>query len=275
MFADGIAGSVMSLSSGIVVPAEPEGRFVHAVLLADRLSVDRAAYKEMVSATPFAFPRGRGFVVIFRYGVVVLVCLTRAEEREALAQVAPGKEMIEEERIEFVVAPDSEDGITAMNVVQVKELTAARALVMADVLAKSVALAYYEREIASVFDIIEPTAARLASTGRIPKARQELLKLVGAALLAQHRVSGRIAFAEKPDILWDHPELERFYARLEDEYEVVERGTLLHDKVEVVASVAETFTDMIDTARSTRLEILIVVLICAELAVTVITLFLR
>jgi uncharacterized Rmd1/YagE family protein len=56
---------------------------------------------------------------------------------------------------------------------------------------------------------------------------------------------------------------------------VVERGTLLHDKVEVVASAAETFTDMIDTARSTRLEILIVVLICAELAVTVVTLFLR
>jgi uncharacterized Rmd1/YagE family protein len=267
----------MSLSSGIAVPAEgaPEGRFVHAVLLADRLSVDRTAFKEMVSATPFAFPKGKGFVVIFRYGVAVLVCLTRAEEREVLAQVAPGREAIEEERIEFVVAPDSDDGITAMNVVQIKELTSARALVMADVLAKSVALAYYEREIASVFDIIEPTAATLASTGRIPKARNELLKLVGAALLAQHRVSGRIAFAEKPDILWDHPELERFYARLEDEYEVVERGTLLHDKVEVVASVAETFTDMIDTARSTRLEILIVVLICAELAVTVITLFLR
>ncbi len=249
--------------------------WAHALLLGDRLSVDRQAFGEPVSTTPFAFRAGTGFVVIFRYGVAVLVGVGQAEEKAILARVAPDKAPIEEERVEFTVAPGGDDGITAMNIVQVKELTAARALVIADVLAKSVALAYYEREIASVFDTIELAAARLASTGRIPRARHDLLKLVGSALLAQHRVSGRIAFAEKPDILWDHPELERFYARLEDEYEVVERGTLLHDKVEVVGSAAETFTDMIDTARSARLEILIVVLICAELAVGLATFFLR
>lgn len=249
-----------------------ERRWAHALLLGDRLSVDRQLFGDPVSTSPLAFRKDDGFAVIFRYGVAVLVGLTEAAEKDALARLAPGKVPIEEERVEFLVTAEAEDGITAMNIVQLRELTAARALVMADVLAKSVALAYYEREIAKVFDTIEPAAARLASTGRIPKARRDLMKLVGAALLAQHRVSGRIAFAEKPDILWDHPELERFYARLEDEYEVVERGTLLHDKVEVVASAAETFTDMIDTARSTRLEILIVLLICAELAVTLITL---
>lgn len=247
-------------------------RWAHALLLGDRLSVDRQGFGEPVSTTPFSFRKGDGFAIVFRYGVAVLVGLTDAEEREVLSQLAPGKAPIEEERVEFLVSAESDDGIAAMNIVQVRELNPARALVMADVLAKSVALAYYEREIATVFDKIEPAAARLAATGRIPKARRDLMKLVGAALLAQHRVSGRIAFAEKPDILWDHPELERFYTRLQDEYEVVERGTLLHDKVEVVARAAETFTDMIDTARSTRLEVLIVLLICAELAVTLITL---
>lgn len=252
--------------------SESPRHWAHALLLGDRLSVDRQLFGDPVSTTPFAFREGDGFAVIFRYGVAVLVGLTQAEEQDVLARLAPGKAPIEDERIEFLVVADGEDSVTALNIVQLRELTAARALVMADVLAKSVALAYYEREIAKVIDTIEPAAARLAATGRIPKARRDLMKLVGSALLAQHRVSGRIAFAEKPDILWDHPELERFYARLEDEYEVVERGTLLHDNVEVVASAAETFTDMIDTARSARLEILIVLLICAELAVTLITL---
>ena len=41
----------------------------------------------------------------------------------------------------------------------------------------------------------------------------------------------------------------------------------MNGKVEVVASAAQTFTDMMDTARSTRLEILIVVLILAELII--------
>ncbi len=98
---------------------------------------------------------------------------------------------------------------------------------------------------------------------------------MGSALLAQQRVSGRIAFAEKPDILWEHPELERLYARLEDEYEIVERGTLLNGKVGAIATAAETFTDMMDTARSTRLEILIVVLILVEVVLAVVAFFFR
>ena len=146
-------------------------------------------------------------------------------------------------------------------------------LILADILAKSVALARYEREIASVFDTIEPAASRLAVSGRLPKARKALLQLIGSALLAQHRVSGRIAFAEKPDVLWENPELGRLYARLEDEYEIIERGTLLNSKVAVVGSAAETFTDMMDTARSARLELLIVILILVEIVIAAVALF--
>lgn len=135
------------------------------------------------------------------------------------------------------------------------------------------ALARYEREIAAVFDTIEPAANTLAVSGRLPRARKALLQLIGAALLAQHRVSGRIAFAEKPDVLWENPELGRFYARLEDEYEIIERGTLLNGKVGVVGSAAETLADLIDTARSARLELLIVILILAELVIGAVALF--
>ncbi len=170
------------------------------------------------------------------------------------------------------MSPGGDEGLTASGTLQLRELTPAHALVLADVLGKSVALARYEREIALVFDTIEPAAARLAANGKIPSGRKALLKLVGSALLAQHRVSGRIAFAEKPDILWEHPELERLYARLEDEYEIVERGTLLNGKMRVIASAAETFTDMMDTARSARIELLIVILILAELVVALVAL---
>jgi uncharacterized Rmd1/YagE family protein len=180
---------------------------------------------------------------------------------------------MEEERLQLESRADQEEGIAAGGILYVKELTPAHALVIGDILAKSVALARYEREIASVFDTIEPAAADLAVKGRLPRARKDLLQLVGSALLAQHRVSGRIAFAEKPDVLWEHPELERFYARLEDEYEIIERGTLLNGKVNVIGSAAQTFTDMMDTARSTRLELLIVILIFAELIIAAVALF--
>jgi uncharacterized Rmd1/YagE family protein len=244
------------------------------VLLGDRLTIDRSGHSDVISTAPFAFRKAGGYVVVFRYGAAVLIGLSPEEEAAAIRMIAPDAKgaVVEEERVAFEVVPDAEDGPTAAGILHLKTLDPARALVMADILAKSVALARYEKEIASVFDTIEPAANTLATSGRIPKARRALLQMIGSALLAQHRVSGRIAFAEKPDILWDHTELERFYSRLEDEYEIIERGTLLNGKTAVIASAAETFTDMVDTARSTRLELLIVILILAELVIAAITL---
>lgn len=244
----------------------------HAVLLGDRLVADRSSNPDMVSSAPFCFRKGDGYAVIFRYGALVLIGLAPEEEQAVLKQYAQGTQPIEEEWLEVAVAPDQDEGVTADGRLQIRSLTPAHVLVLADILAKSIALGRYEREIAAVFDTIEPAATTLAVSGRIPRARKALLQLIGSSLLAQHRVSGRIAFAEKPDVLWEHPELERFYARLEDEYEIIERGTLLNGKVQVVASAAQTFTDMMDTARSMRLEILIVVLILAELVIAAVTL---
>ena len=265
-----------TVSAPITAPAPAATLFAHAVLVSDRLIVDRSKYTGIVSAAPFCYRQGDGYVVVFRYGVVVFVGLTDTEEKEALAQFlleVPQQANIEEERVALQIQPAQDEGATASGVFFIKELTVAHVLVLGDVLAKSVALARYEREIAAVFDTIEPQANRLAVSGRLPKGRKALLQLIGSALLAQHRVSGRIAFAEKPDILWEHPELGRLFARLEDEYEIIERGTLLNGKVSVVGSAAETFTDLMDTARSARLELLVVIFFVAELIIGAVTLF--
>ena len=81
-----------------------------------------------------------------------------------------------------------------------------------------------------------------------------MLRLIGQALLAQHRVSGRVAVEEKPDVLWDRPDLERLYARLEDEYELKERAGVLKRKLDVIVETAHALTDIIDADRATRLE---------------------
>lgn len=253
----------------------PPRRRARAVLLGERLVIDRSRFANVVSTTPFCYRLGEGFVVAFRYGVVVLVGLDGAEEQGALAQFdgdVRHATPAEEERVDFEIG-GAEDGPMPDGVLRMKALALPYVLVLADILAKSVALARYEREIAQVFDTIESAAVALSSEGRVPNVRKPMLKLIGSALLAQHRVQGRIAFAEKPDILWDHPELGRFYEKMEDEYEIVERGTLLNGKLDVIGTVAETFTDMMDTARSTRLELLIVGLILAELVIGIVELF--
>jgi uncharacterized Rmd1/YagE family protein len=92
--------------------------------------------------------------------------------------------------------------------------------------------------------------------------------LIGQTLLVQQRVSGRVAVEEKPDVLWDRPDLERLYARLEDEYELKERAETLKRKLDTVVETARTLTDMIDANRATRLEATVVILIMAEILLT-------
>ena len=98
---------------------------------------------------------------------------------------------------------------------------------------------------------------------------------MGEALLVQHRVSGRVAVSEKPDVLWDRPDLERLYARLEDEYELTEREETLNRKLTVIAETATTLADIVDSKRSLRLEIIVVVLIAVEVVVAFYDLFVR
>jgi uncharacterized Rmd1/YagE family protein len=209
---------------------------------------------------------------VFRYGVVVFIGLSVKEEADFLetlrvrsfGKITPP----EEEWAKMQVAKEAEEPIPVGGPILVREFSLERLLVVSDALAKSVVLGHDEREVTNVFDTIEPFARELATFGKTSRNRTDLLKLMGNALLVQHRLSGRVAVGEKPDVLWDRPDLERLYARLEDEYELNERAETLNRKLAVIADTASTLADIIDTKRSLRLEIIVVFLIAFEIVIT-------
>jgi required for meiotic nuclear division protein 1 len=244
----------------------------HALHLGDRINT-MGFEDEALSAVPLAVRVGKaGIAVLFRYGVAVLIGLSPEDEAGFLERLKPrvgGKlERFEEETAVVAFAGGAEDQVQAGGPIQLRDMLLERLLVIADVLAKSVALADDERQVAKVFEIIEPFAKELADHGRTRRDRKGVLQLIGNALLVQHRVSGRVAVGEKPDALWERPDLERLYARLEDEYELRERVDTLNRKLAVVAETADTLADIIDTRRSLRLELIVVVLIAFEIVVT-------
>ena len=199
-----------------------------ALIVGERIDTAGLERPDMISSLPLAFRVGeRGMAALFRFGVAVMVGLTPLEEEDLLAKlrsrVSGFRALGDDETAVLEIAPDGDEQKSSSGPIQIKNLSPPRFLVIADALAKTVALARDEREVNAVFDVIEPFAAKLAATGRPPFRRRAMLRLIGQALLAQHRVSGRVAVEEKPDVLWDHPELERLYARLTDEYELHER----------------------------------------------------
>ncbi len=258
-----------------VLLRDPSRRMTaRALLLGDRIDASGLERADMISVNPLAFHAGAsGFVVLYRFGVAVMVGLSPLEEEEVLNQVkarlAGPHAHIDDETALLEVSPELDDKIPPGGTIAMRDLSPARLLVVADALAKTVSLGRDEREVNAVFDVIEPFAAKLFATGRTPRRRRSMLKLIGQTLLVQHRVSGRVAVEEKPDVLWDRPDLERLYARLEDEYELRERAETLKRKLDVIAETARALTDIIDADRATRLETVVVLLIMTEILLTI------
>jgi uncharacterized Rmd1/YagE family protein len=250
----------------------PPSLAARALVLGERIDTARLERRDVISSSPLAFRVDQGLVVAFRYGVVVMIGLEPPVQDQILQSVLPhvlgALPDREEETIRLATGGDQTEGVDPDGVVRIGALASDKLLVVADALAKSAAVAQDEHQVAKVFDTVEPWARRLAETGRSPGGRREMIRLIGSALLVQHRVAERVAVREKPDILWDRPDLERLYARLEDEYELVERAETLGRKLDLISETVTVMTDLIDTQRSLRLETIIVGLILAEIALT-------
>ncbi|SFH97374.1 RMD1 family protein [Bradyrhizobium sp. Gha] len=245
---------------------------IRAVMLGERINASNLELGTLVSSTPAAFRVHAGLAVIFRYGVVVLIGLLPSEEKVLLdslkSRITGEFSPIEEETAQAQLCKDENaEAIQPGGPICLAKFSDERLLLIADALAKSTSLARDERRVAAVFDVIEPFARELAEKGRTSRRRKGILQLIGNALLVQQRVAGRVAVAEKPDALWEKPQLDRLYARLEDEYELKERLDTLERKITVIAETADALTDIIDTQRSLRLEIAVVVLIVIEVAI--------
>jgi len=265
----------------IDLPITREQRItVRALLLGDRIETAGLERSDLLSKLPLAFRAGeKGIVALFRYGVAVMVGMSPLEEDEVIrgldGRIVSPIHPREEETVQIEVVPDKDDQLAPSGVIVLKALTIEHMLLIADALATSVILAHDEKNVATVFDVIQPIAQELAEHGRTPGGRRAILKHIGNALLVQHRVSGLVAVAEKPDVLWERPVLERFYARLEDEYELKERADVLTRKLTVISDSAKAFADIIDTERSLRLELIIVVLIVVEIVIAGVQLLMR
>jgi uncharacterized Rmd1/YagE family protein len=247
-------------------------------MLGERINPSGLEIGTLVSSTPVAFRVHAGLAVIFRYGVVVLVGLLPSEEKVVIDALKPrvtGEFSPHEEEIAQaqLCSDESAEAIQPGGPICLAKFSDDRLLLVADALAKSTSLARDERRVAAVFDVIEPFTRRLAERGRTPPRRKGILQLIGNALLVQQRVAGRVAVAEKPDVLWEKPQLDRLYGRLEDEYELKERLDTLERKLTAISETANALTDIIDTQRSLRLEVAIVVLIVIEVVIGCIQIF--
>ena len=242
---------------------------VRAILLGERIDLKGLESTQRLATNPLLISAGEGqYAALFRYGAVVLFGVNSLQEVTFVDQLArlvgqpyPKRET-EETRLR--VDPAGEERAEGGEIV-LREASVGSLQVIADVLAKSVVLGYYEASLAAIFDAVEPFAQGLKGGGRTTPKDRDLLRYIGDTLLTQHKMVGRVEVGEKPDMLWDLPGLARLFSRLEDEYELQERKLGVDRKLDLITRTVETQVDLLQNKRALRVEWYIVILIVIEI----------
>ena len=244
---------------------------IRALHLGESIDIKGLEREDAFSKTPLGFrTNSGGLAVLFKTGSAAFIGMTPIEEDELMRglgdRIKSRLEPAEVETAVIDVKPDDDDGISTAGIIQVKAQEPTRLLLIAEALAMSVALAYDERRVASAFERVEPIANNLIKRQLPGGVQPQIYEEIGEALLVQHRLASRADLDDKPDVLWDRPELERFWARLVDEYDLPARGRAVGRKLDVIRESAETITDLIATRTSHRLEWYVIALIAIEIA---------
>ncbi|AFZ42347.1 protein of unknown function DUF155 [Halothece sp. PCC 7418] len=234
---------------------------------------------DCIATLPFVVKVGAaGVAVLFPYGVVVLFGLSQAEETDFLKKLTayvsepfPNPEM---ESVEIKLNPEKSERVKN-GVLCLKQYSVEHLQIVADVLGKTVVLAHYETKLASVFDQVEPFTASLQKNYELTRPGKELLHELGSTFLFQYKMVARVEIIDKPELLWEFPELENLYLRLEDEYEIRERHQALERKLDLIYRTSQTVLELMEHRTSLRVEWYIVILIVVEIVLSVYELFIR
>lgn len=149
---------------------------VRALFISERIDLRILEETHRVALSPTLVRTGAsGCAVLFRYGAVVLFGLDAIEEASFLKHlntlISEPHSRPEIEEAEIRLNPTAEERVEKGMII-LHDFGVERLQAVVDILAKSVALAYYENSIAGVFDRIEPLAANLQRQGRTLQKRQ-------------------------------------------------------------------------------------------------------
>ncbi len=246
---------------------------VRALFVGERIDLRTLESTECLDESPLTIKVGQhGLAILQRYGTVVLFNLDSLEEASFLEELKPwikkGLTLPEVESAQLLMDESAREPVRQDGRIVLEKWTVEHLQVVGDLLAKSALLSYYESNIAEAFASIEPIATNFQRQRHERQPESELLKHIGTTLIIQQTMVGLVEIEEKPELLWDHPELDRLYLRLEDEYEIRERHRAIERKLQLISNTASTVWELMQHRSGIRLEWYIIGLILIETLLT-------
>ena len=218
-------------------------------------------------------PGGESFIFLYSFGAVVFFNVQKEKTVASNFKKfvhAPIQKWIREEYSVVIGTPLDE---VTFEDVKIKTFSLDKLILAATVLAQSVATEHIENLIDVVLNQFEHINLNLERESKLRVRGKDLIKILGTTNLILQQILSRLALLDKPDITWESQELETIFGHLRKMYELDDRFRSIEFKLDSVQDNSKTLLSILETRRSERLEVTIVVLIVIEVILFVYEVF--
>ncbi len=138
----------------------------------------------------------------------------------------------------------------------------------------SIKLRLYEHKIERLVEEYSPMVSRIAKTGKPGLKRKEILTIIAKILEAKGLVNLKVSYTYQPKYFWQHPNLETDYLMLESYLDIGQRVDSINRQIDTLNEIYNMLNSYLENKHSHFLEVVIIVLIFAEIIFSVLNLHL-
>jgi required for meiotic nuclear division protein 1 len=214
---------------------------------------------------------GEGDVFLYPFGAVVFHDVPAAEREQWLARIRKAFPRLTTKVVAESFTAREEPGARTGFVggsLELPVLGPARVSAVALVVAQSAAMEYYERLVDDLFGRTDALVGPLERRGTVSTRTRQLHRFIGEAISSRHEVLSVLHLLDKPDEVWDDPELDRIYDDLRADFDLTDRYQALESKLRGVQDSLELVLDVARDRRMWILEVSIALLILVELVLS-------
>lgn len=227
----------------------------------------------LISLEPIIFnvhPGRRQYLMVLKYGVVVLINNSETFEQKALSMIQP---FLQEplpapnsDDLKVVVEPGAQNRVLFDRVIVQRE-DEKYWQILAMLLAQTVALDFYEKK---VDQLLAEFSERLGMSSTLlarilyPKI-SEIIKNINRTVSLHQDLIANLEVLDKPDLTWEGVDLDRLYRDFSTMLELPERINILEQKLSLLKDHMRAALDIANARRMEILEIVIIILIAVSI----------
>jgi uncharacterized Rmd1/YagE family protein len=220
---------------------------------------------------------GGGTVFAYKFGALTFVNVDASERkfeidelRQQLGLGLSASTTTEEFTVEVqeYQAPRLQDSKLMLD-----NMTPSRLAVIAQVIAQSAAMDFYESLINKSKSEVTALIDTLAEKGCVSLSPKDLYKKLGYVMGIRNEVVGILHLLDRPDLIWDDTDMDRVYDGLRLTFDLNERFKALEYKMTTIQDSLELLAETVKDPRNYRAEQTIIVLIVIEVIFAILTRF--